>query len=1149
MKILQRVLLIGGLLLLVGVGGLVAVLATLDPNAYKAEIETVFARQTGRKLTLEGPLELAWWPRVRLRVGVLSLANAQGFEPPNMMEVRDLELAVPTLSLLRGRITMDTAKIHGLTLQLTRNAAGLSNWEGLLEDPQKSPPSGAGALAALAWSGVALGGVDIEQATLRWQDLQTGRDLLLGAVQAKTGPLAFDTPVDFAVQAQVRSSLPAVVGDTTLTGTVTFQPRQQRYLITPLEIGVTLHGKDLPGGQSTISLRANSDLNFGAGTAQFTAIKGQGLGVTAAGTLALDHLDTPHSGGRGELTLQAPDLAVVFKAFDLPGAARLAGVKNRALSLQTQISVAGKRGEIHCPQFTAQLLGGELNGELNATGLNTSQPVIQGRLAAHSAQMSDLLLIAHEWAGGDAQAARVLGKALAGTTARDFQLAAVMDVDVSVGRVSVPTLHATLFDNTLTGNVTPTGGQPGKPAFSATLAASGPNLPLLLLVTELLRGTPSAALEPRLANLQASADRSYRVSAQLAADFGADRLSLTQFSGRLLGNQAELSLNARNLSGGSPAITGTLQAAGPNLAALLALTQDLPATQTLLDALPEPSAKAYTLAAHFAADWATGQAQVAALAASFLGLNLAAEVQVEQFIRPDRTLHGQARLVSLAPNALLAASGYPVLAAGLQELAVETDFSATASELTFAPIDAQGDWRGSKGQAPLSVTLHTDSAKVNLERATAWVKSLTLSAPGLSLTASLDAEQLRTAPTWSGQINLPPFNLRALIGRLGLAMPTLADAQTWTRVGVEAVFKGTPSSLSLDQLRARIDDTSLNGEVALTDFQRPDVRFDLRLDQLNLARYLAPRENAGKARPVTPETLAIAVATLPVAGLQALVLEGALGLETLTLSGARLSQVKINAHARDGLLAIDPATADLYQGKYSGVASLNVQGPQPELSINTNLAKVAIEPLLADLTDTRRLGGNLNLEARLTASGHSAQELFKTLSGQATFALQKGRLRGADLPGLLSAAQTLIKGHAPPLSMGGETRFDALTGTLEIRDGAVFNDDLRMDGEGFKLTGEGMLVKLKDATIRYDASLAMTPGRVPASGVALSSYAIPIRCRGVLSATSCKPDLKNLKGVKQGLHSLEDGLRKLGRGKPRTPGKPPKDGGNAGGEN
>jgi uncharacterized protein involved in outer membrane biogenesis len=1136
MKTIRSLLLVASLVLIVSLGGLVAFLATLDPNAYKAEIERAFTHYTGRQLVLEGPLELAWWPRVRLRVGVLSLANAKGFEPPNMMEVRDLEIAVPTLSLLRGRIAMDTAKIHGLTLHLTRNAQGQSNWQDLLQDPQKAPPAEAGTLAAFALGGVALGGVDIAQATLRWEDVQAGRDLVFDAAQAKTGPLAFNTPVDFRLQAQVRSSLPALAGETVLAGTVTFHPRQQRYLIAPLDIGVTLQGKGLPGGKSTLSLQMNSDLNFSAGNAQFTAIKGQGLGVTFAGALALDQLNSPHPGGRGEITLQAPDLGVVFKAFDLPGAARLATMKNRGLALHTQLAVDGEQGEIHCPQFTAQLPGSEVSGELNATGLHTQQPIIQARLAAHSSQVSDLLLIAHQWAGGDVRAARVLGKALAGTTAHDFQLAAEIDVDLTAGRVRVPTLHATLFGNTLTGNVTPTGGQPGAPAFSATLAAGGPNLPVLLLAAELLRGTPSESLEARMAALQASGDPSYLASAELLADFGADRLALTRLSGKLLGNQAEFSLNARNLRSGSPAVTGTLQAAGPDLAALLALSNRLPDLRALIDTLPEPSAKAYTFSARFNADTHQEQAQLSALTASFLGLNLAGDLAVQQFTHRDRTVAGHLRLVSLAPKALLAASGYPMLVAGLKEFSAETDFKATGAELNLAPFDAQGDWQMPGQLAPLRVTLHTDTAKVNLDRATAWVKVLTLNAPGLALTASLDAEQLRTAPAWSGQINLPPFDLRALLAQLDHPLPALGEAQTYTRVGVEAVFKGTPNSLTLEQLRARIDDTSLSGTINISDFQRPELGFNLQLDQLNLDRYLAPRQDTGKARPVTPATLPLAVATLPVTALQALGLEGELGIDTFQLAGAQLSQVKITTRARAGLLEINPATADLYQGKYSGVARLNLQGPQPELSVNTTLAKVAIEPLINDLGGTRQIGGNLNVEARLTASGHSPEALFKTLGGQATFALQKGRVRGVDLPAILQTAQALIKRRATALPTGGETRFKALTGTLEIRDGAVFNPDLRMDGEGFKLTGEGLLVKLKDTTTHYDASLTRLPNREPASSppVALGTITMPIRCRGVISATSCKLDLKNSTGLKKSGQKLGASAQESVGGKAST---------------
>ena len=71
-------LVVGVVVVLLIVAG-VAVSLLFDPNDYKDEITAAVQNATGRQLTLDGDLELAVFPTIRIAVGGAALSNAPGW--------------------------------------------------------------------------------------------------------------------------------------------------------------------------------------------------------------------------------------------------------------------------------------------------------------------------------------------------------------------------------------------------------------------------------------------------------------------------------------------------------------------------------------------------------------------------------------------------------------------------------------------------------------------------------------------------------------------------------------------------------------------------------------------------------------------------------------------------------------------------------------------------------------------------------------------------------------------------------------------------------------------------------------------------------------------------------------------------------------
>ena len=1079
------------------VGGIAAagmtlalVVQQLSPDFYKARLARAVAESTGRKLTLEGPLSIAWWPQLRVHASGITLENAPAFGPEPMLTAQELDVAVSTLPLLIGRISMETARVRGLSVQLVRRADGSTNWDDLT-GKEHAAGQDAGALAALA-----LGGVDIEDARVSWQDQLLGRELTLESLQARTGALAFDTPVDFRVSARIRASKPALEGETTFDGTVTYTPRRQRYRFDPLHVGMTLAGKALPGGKSTLSVSTRLEVDVGHHALSMRELKIEGLGTQIAGEVELDNLERALPGGQVRLALSATDLMQVLRAFDLPGAAELASARNRSVKLDLEGSLDAEQHTLRIPNLSLQALGATLDGKIALARL-AAPMALQGKLTARGPDLPLLLALANQWAGGDARGAVLLQRALAGG-GREFSFDLEADADLGADRPALPRLQARVLGTTLEASLAPTTLPGGDAGFAGELAASGQNLALLKLGLAAVRGAGPGELAALLASDTPAPERRFSLRTALKVDPAADRYAAQEIDLSWLQVQLGGSLEAHGLKGGMPAVKGHVSAQGPNLPAVMGRLGLLESDPRALHELTPAKLRAFTLQGDFSADAKTGEFGVTSLQADTLGFRLAGEMTATRSEKSGLRYDGQLDVEGHTPGPLLKAlSGQPLLGR-VEDARLEAGFKGQDETLSLNPLTLHGRVAGINKAEGVTLTVAAEGAELALARNTLSIKRAALAAGPFKGSAGLDLARDANGVQLGGQLNVPPFDLRALLTALGIPVPTTRHAATFTSVGLDTAFRFDRSGLALGKLSARIDDTALRGSVEARDLVLPDLQFTLSGDRLDLDRYLPANT---KARPVSPEIALVALAQLPAAELRRLRLKGELALEQLNTLGLKLADVNIQASAEDGEIALEPVTAELYQGKYRGVAKLDMTGDTPQLALKSDLARVALEPLMEDLAGRRDLAGQVNFEARLAGSGATPAALQKSLAGQATFAVHNGVLRGLDVPAVVGAGQMLLAGKLPArLPKGGETAFKTFSGTLELRDGVIANQDLQVDGEGFNVRGSGTVVRLADTSMNYEARV--TFGR--------DGPEIPIRCRGPLAGSSCLPDFKAL---------------------------------------
>ena len=90
----MRKLIIGIVALIVlAVGAVLIVPGFLDWNRYKPDIAAAVEQQTGRKLAIDGDIDLRILPSPRLSVAGVRLANLAGAADPDMVSLQALDMS------------------------------------------------------------------------------------------------------------------------------------------------------------------------------------------------------------------------------------------------------------------------------------------------------------------------------------------------------------------------------------------------------------------------------------------------------------------------------------------------------------------------------------------------------------------------------------------------------------------------------------------------------------------------------------------------------------------------------------------------------------------------------------------------------------------------------------------------------------------------------------------------------------------------------------------------------------------------------------------------------------------------------------------------------------------------------------------------
>jgi AsmA protein len=444
-----------------------------------------------------------------------------------------------------------------------------------------------------------------------------------------------------------------------------------------------------------------------------------------------------------------------------------------------------------------------------------------------------------------------------------------------------------------------------------------------------------------------------------------------------------------------------------------------------------------------------------------------------------------------------------VLEATLSTDADLTRISATGFELE---LDAAGEGLPAGGAR---LTLSSDLV-IDRQADTLRVERLKISGPAMSAEGELAVQALQTDPAVSGSLRIAETNPRTLASMFAVPLET-TDPGVLTKASGSVVFDFAKGVLKLDPLKVSLDDSSLEGHLHLLDPHGPVVRTRLALDRIDLDRYMPPPAGepaSDAAKPGQPQP----AAADPFAALRTLDFVGDFSVGELKVSNVRMSQVQAKVVSNKGVLRIEPARAQLYEGQYDGAVTFDVSGKQPRLATRQALTGIQVGGLLQDLAGEGRLVGKGEVHADVRMTGLSEAEIRRSLNGTARFAFNDGAFKGVNIAQIVREASSRLGLGSGSLDSGtpGQTDFTELSGSFDIRDGVISNRDLSAKSPLLRIEGKGE-VDLPQDRIDYLVTTNLVgtlEGQGGRTRDELAGVPIPIRVTGPLTSPSYRPDLE-----------------------------------------
>jgi len=450
------------------------------------------------------------------------------------------------------------------------------------------------------------------------------------------------------------------------------------------------------------------------------------------------------------------------------------------------------------------------------------------------------------------------------------------------------------------------------------------------------------------------------------------------------------------------------------------------------------------------------------------------------------------------------------------------DFTATSGATTLAGRIALSQY--TTPSPNIDATLKTVNGKV--EELLSIAKAYGVSAvEGMSGTGAISLDVHATGPI--NNTNAMNFSGAGALQNASLKMPSLTQPLNVKNANLQF----TQNSANLTNLAASLGSTNATGNLSVSNFQAPNLRFALNADKINVAELeKITGSSSGNKAPAKKtasnwsliEQADAAPAPAKPGFLESATGSGTVAVGTVIYDKTELTNLHSNVNLNHGVIQLSPLTAQVYGGQINGAVSIDERPAVPTYAVNAKLTGADANRLLsavANMNDT--LYGTLNATVNQTFATPPSGEVTQTLNGPFAFTLTNGKLTKVDLVNELSKIGKFGGGGAK-----GYTAISQMSGTFDVHNGVAQTNDLKAALDVGTMSAQGML-NLVNETLNMHMTAVLSKGfSQSVGGTGVGGYlntalankqgelVLPVIITGTMSHPIVGPDVQKIAEMK-----------------------------------
>ena len=308
--------------------------------------------------------------------------------------------------------------------------------------------------------------------------------------------------------------------------------------------------------------------------------------------------------------------------------------------------------------------------------------------------------------------------------------------------------------------------------------------------------------------------------------------------------------------------------------------------------------------------------------------------------------------------------------------------------------------------------------------------------------------------------------------------------------------------------KLQLDEIKGSGQLSVNYAKQAVIKLDLQLDKVDTASYISD-SNAEQVGTTAQQSSA----EPDLSALRQFDLDLKLRVKSFKAAGLQTENLQLALTNKAGLVQIQNASADLYQGKVLAKATLDARKTPVSYSFNKQLSGLALRPMLMDGAEIDLLSGTAKLS--IEGKGHSLlpEQIKKNLLATGSFEVTDGSLYGVNIAQMIRNAKATLKNETQTGDNSEQkTDFSSLTGSFNLTDGLLTNPDLKMAAPLLRLAGKGS-ANLINEELDYQLNTALvntSKGQGGKEKDDLAGIEIPLKISGTMQKPKYSLDTKAL---------------------------------------